>query len=177
MTDLLVDTSVAIPLLVSSHAAHAIVNTELAERSVALAGHALHETYAVLTRLPGDARVAPLDALRLLATLRVASRPRRERPHGTRRGVGRERDRRWRDLRRARSRSPRGRPNCRWPAGIGRARDTYRLLGVVVEMIVEITGRRRPGESRPQRGTVDRFHRPPGVAYRFRPSRRASVGR
>jgi predicted nucleic acid-binding protein len=36
------------------------------ERSLGLAGHALHETYAVLTRLPGDARLSPADAARLL---------------------------------------------------------------------------------------------------------------
>lgn len=66
MTDLLLDTSVAVPLLVTSHVAHAAVNASVGDRSVALAGHALHETYAVLTRLPGDARVAPADAVRLL---------------------------------------------------------------------------------------------------------------
>lgn len=66
MTDLLLDTSVAVPLLVTSHVAHAAVNAWVGDRSVALAGHALHETYAVLTRLPGDARVAPADAVRLL---------------------------------------------------------------------------------------------------------------
>lgn len=33
---------------------------------MALSGHALAETYAVLTRLPGDLRVAPVDAARLL---------------------------------------------------------------------------------------------------------------
>ena len=32
-----------------------------------LCGHALAETYSVLTRLPGDLRVAPLDAARLIA--------------------------------------------------------------------------------------------------------------
>lgn len=66
MTDLLLDTSVAIPLLLTSHLAHRPVNESLGDRSVALAGHALHETYAVLTRLPGDARLAPADACRLL---------------------------------------------------------------------------------------------------------------
>lgn len=66
MTELLVDTSVAIPMLVSSHLAHRSVNESLGTRSVALAGHALIETYAVLTRLPGDARLAPADAVRLL---------------------------------------------------------------------------------------------------------------
>lgn len=66
MTDLLLDTSVAIPLLVTSHVAHRAVRASLDARSVALAGHAMYETYAVLTRLPGDARVAPEDAARLL---------------------------------------------------------------------------------------------------------------
>ncbi len=66
MTDVVLDTSVAVPLLVTSHVAHRSVNAALGDRAVALAGHALHETYAVLTRLPGDARVAPADAARLL---------------------------------------------------------------------------------------------------------------
>lgn len=67
MTDLLVDTSVAVPLLVTSHLAHGAVNLWIGDRSVALSGHAAHETYSVLTRLPGDARVAPVDAIRLLS--------------------------------------------------------------------------------------------------------------
>lgn len=66
MPELLIDTSVAIPLLVTSHAAHADVVAAVGRRSVALAGQALHETFAVLTRLPGDARVASRDAVRLL---------------------------------------------------------------------------------------------------------------
>lgn len=66
MTDRVLDTSVAVPLLVTSHAAHRSVNSMLGDQELALAGHALHETYAVLTRLPGDARVAPADAVRLL---------------------------------------------------------------------------------------------------------------
>ncbi len=66
MTELVLDTSVAVPLLVTSHVAHRSVNAALGDRAAALAGHALHETYAVLTRLPGDARVAPADAVRLL---------------------------------------------------------------------------------------------------------------
>ena len=66
MTDLLLDTSVAVPLLLTSHLAHRSVSESLLDRSMALSGHALHETYAVLTRLPGDARVAPKDAVRLL---------------------------------------------------------------------------------------------------------------
>lgn len=35
-------------------------------REVALSGHALVETYSVLTRLPGDVRLTPADAVRLL---------------------------------------------------------------------------------------------------------------
>jgi hypothetical protein len=35
-------------------------------REIALSGHALAETYSVLTRLPGDLRLAPADAARLL---------------------------------------------------------------------------------------------------------------
>jgi len=66
VTDLLLDTSAAVPLLVTSHLAHAPVSSAVGDRSVALAGHALLETYAVLTRLPGDARVRPQDAARLL---------------------------------------------------------------------------------------------------------------
>lgn len=66
MTDVVLDASVAVPLLVSSPVAHRAVSEALGERSAALAGHALHETYAVLTRLPGDNRVAPADAVRLL---------------------------------------------------------------------------------------------------------------
>lgn len=66
MTDLLADTSVAVPLVLTSHEAHRSVNAAVGDRSVSLAGHAMHETYAVLTRLPGDARLDPRDAVRLL---------------------------------------------------------------------------------------------------------------
>lgn len=60
------DTSVAVPLLVRTHQAHAAVVRWWNGRKVALSGHALAETYAVLTRLPGDIRLAPADAARLL---------------------------------------------------------------------------------------------------------------
>jgi toxin FitB len=60
------DTSVAVPLLVRSHHDHAAVVRWWNGRDVALAGPALAETYSVLTRLPGDARLAPADAARLL---------------------------------------------------------------------------------------------------------------
>lgn len=66
MTDLLLDTSVAIPLVLASHEAHEAVTDAIGARSVALAGHAAFETYAVLTRLPGDARLTPADSVRLM---------------------------------------------------------------------------------------------------------------
>jgi toxin FitB len=62
-----VDTSVAVALLVQSHRDHAAVVRWWNGREIALSGHALAETYSVLTRLPGDARLAPADAARLLA--------------------------------------------------------------------------------------------------------------
>ena len=61
-----VDTSVAVPLLVRSHNHHEAVVCWWNGQDVALCGHALAETYSVLTRLPGDARLAPADAARLL---------------------------------------------------------------------------------------------------------------
>lgn len=66
MTAVAVDTSVAVPLLVQTHDAHRDVVRWCAGRDLVLAGHALAETYAVLTRLPGDVRVAPTDAAHLL---------------------------------------------------------------------------------------------------------------
>ena len=66
MTVLGLDTSVAVPLLVQTHRAHAAVVRWWGGRDIALSGHALAETYSVLTRLPGDLRLAPADAARLI---------------------------------------------------------------------------------------------------------------
>jgi predicted nucleic acid-binding protein len=63
---LALDTSVAIALLVQTHRQHGAVVSWWRGREVALCGHALAETYSVLTRLPGDLRLAPADAARLL---------------------------------------------------------------------------------------------------------------
>jgi predicted nucleic acid-binding protein len=60
------DTSVAIPLLVQKHRLHFAVAGWWRGREVALSGHALAETYSVLTRLPGDLRLTPADAARLI---------------------------------------------------------------------------------------------------------------
>jgi toxin FitB len=61
-----IDTSVAVPLLVRSHHHHGAVVRWWAGQEITLSGHALAETYSVLTRLPGDARLAPSDAAQLL---------------------------------------------------------------------------------------------------------------
>lgn len=60
------DTSVAVPLLMRRHEAHAIVRSRLRNLALRLTAHSQVETYSVLTRLPGDARVLPGDAARLL---------------------------------------------------------------------------------------------------------------
>lgn len=65
-TRLAVDTSVAVPLLVGSHDAHSAVRHWAMGRILGLSGHALAETYAVLTRLPGEARVQSADAVMLI---------------------------------------------------------------------------------------------------------------
>jgi predicted nucleic acid-binding protein len=79
------DTSVAIPLLVRNHASHSEVAAWWDGREVALSGHALAETYSVLTRLPGDLRLTPADAARLIhdrfaAPLLLGSRTSRRLP-------------------------------------------------------------------------------------------------
>jgi len=66
LTPLALDTSVAVPLLVQTHEQHGAVSRWWDGRSIALSGHALAETYSVLTRLPADLRLAPADAARLL---------------------------------------------------------------------------------------------------------------
>lgn len=63
----LLDTSVAIALIVEDHEGHAAALGAVEGRRLGLAGHAWFETYSVLTRLPGARRLAPAEALRLLA--------------------------------------------------------------------------------------------------------------
>ncbi len=67
MTPLAIDTSVAVPLLVQSHTSHAAIRAWWSGRELTLSGHAAAETYSVLTRLPGDARLRPADAARLMS--------------------------------------------------------------------------------------------------------------
>ncbi len=63
---LALDTSVAVARLMSAHAAHDVVRDRLRGHDLVLTQHSLAETYSVLTRLPGDARVSPPDAIRLI---------------------------------------------------------------------------------------------------------------
>jgi toxin FitB len=63
-----VDTSVAVPLVLRNHDAHRVATAWRAGRPLSLCGHAWVETYAVLTRLPGTARLRPQDAVELLAS-------------------------------------------------------------------------------------------------------------
>ena len=65
--DLLVDTSVAVALVVSDHQHHGPTTESLAGRRLGLSGHAAFETFSVLTRLPPPARRTPAAVGRLLA--------------------------------------------------------------------------------------------------------------
>lgn len=60
------DTSVAVALLATTHPGHRATVRWAADRTLAFSGHALAETYSVLTRLPDGARGAPADVARLL---------------------------------------------------------------------------------------------------------------
>lgn len=64
--DVLVDSSVAIPLVVLDHEHHPLVARAVGRRRLGLAGHAAFETYSVLTRLPPPARRGPETVERLL---------------------------------------------------------------------------------------------------------------
>lgn len=63
---LAIDTSVSVPLLARNHPAHSAVVRWWNGQELTLSGHAFVETYAVLTRLPGDARLDAADAARLI---------------------------------------------------------------------------------------------------------------
>jgi predicted nucleic acid-binding protein len=64
--DYLVDSSVAIALVLADHPGHASVFDALGRKRLGLAGHAAFETYSVLTRLPAPARRTPASAMRLI---------------------------------------------------------------------------------------------------------------
>ncbi len=63
---LLVDTSVAVALLVADHEQHDLVFAAIGGQRLGLAGHAAFETFSVLTRLPPPTRLAPVAAIRAI---------------------------------------------------------------------------------------------------------------
>jgi len=65
--DVLVDTSVAVAVVVEDHEHHAVTLRTIGNRSLGLAGHAAFETFSVLTRLPPPARRSPEVVVRLLS--------------------------------------------------------------------------------------------------------------
>lgn len=65
--DLLVDTSVAVALVVADHKHHEATSDHVRHQRLGLAGHAAFETFSVLTRLPSPARRSPAAVHRLLA--------------------------------------------------------------------------------------------------------------
>jgi len=66
VTSVALDTSAAVPYLMSSHHAHGTTRRHLDGRQPVLTEHSLAECYSVITRLPGDARVTPADAVELI---------------------------------------------------------------------------------------------------------------
>jgi predicted nucleic acid-binding protein len=64
--DLLVDTSVAVALVLEGHEAHDVTFTALNDHVLGLAGHAWFETYSVLTRLPSPVRRAPIEITEII---------------------------------------------------------------------------------------------------------------
>ena len=65
--ELLVDTSVAVPLVIEMHEHHRAVTDAIGARRIGLAGHAAFETFSVLTRLPPPMRRRPNDVRQLLS--------------------------------------------------------------------------------------------------------------
>lgn len=67
MTLVAADTSFAVALVMASHRDHDAVASVASAWSVRLPAHAHLETFSVLTRLPGDARLTGADAATLIA--------------------------------------------------------------------------------------------------------------
>ena len=65
--DVLVDTSVAVAMVVADHEHHVPTLEAIGGRRTGLAGHAAFETFSVLTRLPPPARRTPDVVARLMA--------------------------------------------------------------------------------------------------------------
>lgn len=72
--EVLLDTSAAVALVVADHEGHASTLAAAGTRQLGLAGHAWFETYSVLTRLPGASRRRPGEVEHLLSRNFPASR-------------------------------------------------------------------------------------------------------
>ncbi len=72
--DLLVDTSVAVALVVADHEHHAATVAAVGDGRLGLAGHAAFEAFSVLTRLPPPNRRTPAAVAELLAANFPATR-------------------------------------------------------------------------------------------------------
>lgn len=72
--EVLVDTSVAVSLVVADHSHHAQAVRALRGRRLGLSGHASFETFSVLTRMPPPARRPPAVVAELLAVNFPATR-------------------------------------------------------------------------------------------------------
>jgi predicted nucleic acid-binding protein len=64
--DVLVDTSVAVAIVLEDHEHHAAALGVIGNRRLGLAGHAAFEIFSVLTRLPPPARRSPQAVTRLI---------------------------------------------------------------------------------------------------------------
>lgn len=65
--DVLLDTSAAVALVVEDHEFHEATIAALGVRRLGLSGHAVFETFSVLTRLPPPARRTPAVVTQLMA--------------------------------------------------------------------------------------------------------------
>lgn len=70
----LVDTSVAVALVVADHEHHAVAIGAVEGKMLGLSGHAAFETFSVLTRLPPPARRSPTTVARILRENFTANR-------------------------------------------------------------------------------------------------------
>jgi predicted nucleic acid-binding protein len=70
----LVDTSVAVAIVLEDHEDHQRALNAVGTRKVGLSGHAAFETYSVLTRLPPPSRRSPNAVLRLMSSNFPANR-------------------------------------------------------------------------------------------------------
>ena len=60
------DASAAVALVQTTNANHSVVVERTKGKRLGLAGHAMFETYSVLTRLPGNQRVGPRQAVAII---------------------------------------------------------------------------------------------------------------